>query len=69
MADIPVSKGDKMLYGKRYGCHDKATEIYMMLKSGNMDDIFQNGLHEFLASFTTANNSLSHEIARTYNFP
>ena len=41
----------------------------MMLKSGNMDDIFQNGLHEFLASFTTANNSLSHEIARTYNFP
>ena len=61
--------GLEVLYGKRYGCHDKAAETYMMLKSGNMDDIFQNGLHEFLASFTTANNSLSHEIARTYNFP
>ena len=35
----------------------------------NQPDIFQNGLHEFLAAFMAANNALSAEIARTYNFP
>ena len=61
--------GLETLYGKRYACHDRAQATYAMLKSGNMEDIFQNGLHEFLASFMAANNSLSAEIANTYNFP
>jgi uncharacterized alpha-E superfamily protein len=40
-----------------------------MLKSGNMEQIFQDGLHEFLGSFMNANNALSADIAQTYNFP
>jgi uncharacterized alpha-E superfamily protein len=34
-----------------------------------MEQIFQNGLHEFLQDFMAANNSLSQSIATTYNFP
>ena len=61
--------GLELLYGKRYPCHDSARNTYAMLKNGNMEEIFQNGLHEFLASFMAGNNALSAEIARTYNFP
>ena len=61
--------GLEALYDKRYGCHDQARDTYAMLKASNMEDIFQNGLHEFLAGFMADNNALSAEIARTYNFP
>ena len=57
------------LYGARYDCHDQAEETYRMLKTRNMDDIFQEGLHEFLRDFMMANARLSHTIADTYNFP
>jgi uncharacterized alpha-E superfamily protein len=57
------------LYDKRYACHEQAAETYKMLKQGNMDDIFQSGLHEFLQDFVVKNNSLSRSIADTYNFP
>ena len=61
--------GLETLYGKHYACHDRARDTYAMLRSGNMEDIFQNGLHEFLPSFMAANNSPSAAIASTYNFP
>ncbi len=61
--------GLEALYGRRYPCHDRASETYAMLKSGNMEQIFQDGLHEFLGSFMNANNALSADIAQTYNFP
>ncbi len=61
--------GLEALYGKRYRCHDQAQDTYVRLKGGNMEDIFQHGLHEFLAAFMAGNNALSAEIARTYNFP
>src|SRR6185503_6303048 len=49
--------GLEALYGRRYPCHDRASETYAMLKSGNMEQIFQDGLHEFLGSFMNANNA------------
>ncbi|HEX7109144.1 MAG TPA: alpha-E domain-containing protein, partial [Aestuariivirga sp.] len=57
------------LYGSRYACHEIAMETHGRLKNGNMEQIFQNGLHEFLQDFMAANNSLSQSIATTYNFP
>jgi uncharacterized alpha-E superfamily protein len=57
------------LYGSRYACHEIAMETHSRLKNGNMEQIFQNGLHEFLQDFMAANNSLSQSIATTYNFP
>jgi uncharacterized alpha-E superfamily protein len=61
--------GLAQLYGKRYDCHESARQTYDMLKTAKMEDIFQSGLHEFLADFMAGNNALSAEIARTYNFP
>ena len=57
------------LYGKRYDCHDLARETYQRLKTGDMEQIFQSGLHEFLQEFITANAALSQSIAKNYNFP
>ncbi|MBK1869381.1 alpha-E domain-containing protein [Aestuariivirga sp. YIM B02566] len=57
------------LYGQRYECQTEATELYARLKAGNMDDIFQSGLHEFLQDFVNANNRIAAQIAQTYNFP
>jgi len=34
-----------------------------------MEQIFQNGLHEFLQDFMNSNNALSQSIATNFNFP
>ena len=57
------------LYGQRYDCHEQARAIQKRLSEGNMEEIFQGGLHEFLQDFMARNNALSQMIARTYNFP
>ena len=57
------------LYGQSYDCHQQARDTYDRLKGGNMEDIFQGGLHEFLQDFVTANARLAQSIAQTYNFP
>jgi uncharacterized alpha-E superfamily protein len=57
------------LYGNRYACHELARETHRRLKNGDMEEIFQEGLHEFLQEFMAANNRLSQSIATTYNFP
>ena len=57
------------LYGQRYDCHSLAQETQERLKGGNMEQIFQSGLHEFLQDFMHKNNTLSASIAKTYNFP
>jgi uncharacterized alpha-E superfamily protein len=38
------------------------------LRTANMNDIFQRGLHEFLQDFTRANSALSDIIATDYHF-
>jgi hypothetical protein len=46
---------------KLYGAlrlHDQAEETRERLKNGNMEEIFQSGLHEFLQDFILANNAV-----------
>jgi uncharacterized alpha-E superfamily protein len=57
------------LYDRRYTAHDKAAETLQQLRSASMDEIFQQGLHEFLQDFERKNSELSGMIAQTYNFP
>ncbi len=57
------------LYGRRYDCHDMASATYNSLKAGNMEAIFQSGLHEFLQRFMAANTDLSRVVAKNFNFP
>jgi uncharacterized alpha-E superfamily protein len=61
--------GLAQLYGRHYECHDIATDTYKRLKNGNMEQIFQNGLHEFLQDFMASNNALCKSIATNFNFP
>ncbi|MDE2385283.1 MAG: alpha-E domain-containing protein [Alphaproteobacteria bacterium] len=62
-------QGLSNLYGKSYECHTIAEQTLASLKQGDMDEIFRNGLHEFLQDFITANGKLSQSIATTYHFP
>ncbi len=62
-------RGLEELYGQRYECQNMADDILQDLKRGNMKQIFQSGLHEFLQNFMHRNNALSASIAKTYNFP
>ncbi len=57
------------LYGQLYDCHALAAQTQARLKGGKMEQIFQDGLHEFLQDFMEANNALSQSISKTYNFP
>jgi uncharacterized alpha-E superfamily protein len=57
------------LYGKRSDCHDMVSQTLTALKQGSMDDIFKDGLHEFLQDFINRNARLTQTIARSYNFP
>jgi uncharacterized alpha-E superfamily protein len=57
------------LYGNRCQCHDIAAQTCRRLKEGDMERIFQDGLHEFLQEFMAANNNLSRRIAVDFNFP
>ena len=43
-----------------------AGELHAKLHYGKMNDIFQNGLHEFLSDFIESNNLLGSEIQRTF---
>jgi uncharacterized alpha-E superfamily protein len=62
-------QGLEELYGKRYECQDIAQETRRRLRESKMEEIFQSGLHEFLADFMVKNIALSKSIAQTYNFP
>ena len=47
-------------------CRRLAGEVHARLHYGRMDEIFQEGLHEFLNDFIDSNNSLGVEIQRTF---
>lgn len=55
-------------YGTRYECHDLGERIYDQLNKGDMEVIFQSGLHEFLTEFIASNNALGTSVAESYNF-
>lgn len=47
-------------------CLRQAGELHASLHYGRMEDIFQDGLHEFLHDFITDNNGLGMEIQHTF---
>ena len=55
-------------YGERHACHTTVEKIQAMLKRGSIKDIFDHGLHEFLAEFIRDNTRLGDEIAQDYRF-
>lgn len=50
-------------------CLRLAGELHARLHYGRMDDIFQEGLHEFLIDFIQHNNKLGGEIQRAFLSP
>ena len=55
-------------YANRNGCQSLAHETRRLLAEGDMNAIFQSGLHEFLGEFIARNNLLGSEISTTYHF-
>ncbi|RWX66149.1 alpha-E domain-containing protein, partial [Mesorhizobium sp. M2A.F.Ca.ET.039.01.1.1] len=55
-------------YGERHACHATAEKIQALLNRGSIKDIFDHGLHEFLAEFIRDNTRLGDEIAQDYRF-
>jgi uncharacterized alpha-E superfamily protein len=47
-------------------CKRLAGELHAKIHYGKMNDIFQNGLHEFLSDFINSNNILGSEIHKTF---
>ena len=56
------------LYGDRFACHATAQATQGTLANGDIERIFQSGLHEFLEDFISRNNRLGSEIAEAYHF-
>lgn len=55
-------------YGARELCHETARETRDLLNATTVDEVFQDGLREFLQTLTNRNNALSREIAEAYYF-
>src|SRR6516164_8776088 len=55
-------------YGGSDGCQSLAYETLRLLEEGEMNTIFQSGLHEFLAEFIARNNRLGSQISAIYHF-
>ena len=52
----------------RHQAHDTAQQTLKMLKNGEISEIVDSGLHEFLQEFIGQNNRLGREIATAYQF-
>lgn len=55
-------------YGTEHQCHQTLLANAAKLKVSSIKDVFDTGLHEFLADFIRDNNRLSAEIAESYRF-
>ena len=56
------------LYGSKCACHETASSTRRLLADGNIDKIFQSGLHEFIEDFIEGNSGLGSEVAEAYHF-
>jgi len=54
------------LHGRHLECHRLAGQLYSKLRYARIDDIFEQGLHEFLTGFIAQNTRVSDEIAVAY---
>ena len=55
-------------YGARHDCHATVEKAARQLQDRDMDDIFDEGLHEFLLETLRLNAQLSGELSRAYHF-
>lgn len=55
-------------YGERHPCHDHMDVVLARLKHGTIDDVFEDGLHEFLTDFLSDIGTLGAQIERDYRF-
>lgn len=55
-------------YGMRVEAHDLAASQEASLSSKSIEDVFDDGLHEFLTDFMTRNGNVSRQIEIDYRF-
>lgn len=55
-------------YGISRPCHEQADEILDNLKETTIDQIFEDGLHEFIGEFISRNISIGNQIENDYQF-
>ncbi len=53
-------------HGRSRECHRMVGKLYSQLRFSNSDEIFANGLHEFLSGFIASNNRLANQISNDY---
>jgi uncharacterized alpha-E superfamily protein len=54
--------------GTRHACQETAGETARYLAEGDINAVFQSGLHEFLVDFISRNNRVGMEVAEAYHF-
>ncbi len=52
----------------RHACQETARETARYLAEGDINAVFQSGLHEFLVDFISRNNRVGQEVAEAYHF-
>jgi uncharacterized alpha-E superfamily protein len=57
-----------VVYGGRHPCHATAAATRDLLIEGDIQAIFQSGIHEFVQDFIARNNKLGREISAAYHF-
>lgn len=55
-------------YGQRHACHSTVASTRDTLMEGDIKNIFQSGLHEFVEDFIARNNKLGVDISTAYHF-
>ncbi|MEM7752906.1 MAG: alpha-E domain-containing protein [Pseudomonadota bacterium] len=55
-------------YAERHACQDTAESLDRRLQTSRVDDVFDEGLHEFLTGFLNNIGQLAHEIETGYRF-
>jgi uncharacterized alpha-E superfamily protein len=55
-------------YGERHTAHETAEQTLESLRNRSIDDIMDQGLHEYLEEFISHNNRLGQEITDGYRF-
>lgn len=55
-------------YGERHTCHGQMDVLLARLKHGTIEDVFEDGLHEFLTEFLSDIGTLGGQIERDYSF-
>ncbi len=55
-------------YGQRHACHDLIDILLARLKHGTIEDVFEEGLHEFLTDFLRDMAALGAQIEQDYSF-